>query len=410
MCNLGANLRLMDLPVEAFECWWKALQISPINWDILVGISDDDTNFSLNFSKDNMLETFLGSNRFNETSLGVFNGSNTPQTPQIHRQALRVCSFVLGHLPENPVRMEEVHRAQNTFCLRALLLQSLQEAGGWGDLVDGIEIGINTTFPLSSSPAGSIRPEKTTFDDLLLQIHYIGTSICDNRNPDTSSPGGTSPTAAVKQEGPDVLRPPEGSGWKILQPTLLLFPEEVLRLPLKLWPSTHGSPPSIVVSTAPGNAEDDVWTERVKALTKTATSRLLHTWATKVQDFLEAQSLTGRDHTASAPVPCSIFQGTKSLVVLAEYLALALSPTAMSYNELGILLSAFDSQLRVSRSSRSGSLDETAGHNLSRVYFEVGLEVEPQNAHLLTNLGSYWKKGKNYEEAIRFVSPLSRAL
>jgi len=38
MCNLGANLRLLDLPVPAFEYWWKALQLSPTNWDILVGI------------------------------------------------------------------------------------------------------------------------------------------------------------------------------------------------------------------------------------------------------------------------------------------------------------------------------------------------------------------------------------
>jgi len=37
MCNLGANLRLMDLPIQAFECWWGALQLSPVNWDILVG-------------------------------------------------------------------------------------------------------------------------------------------------------------------------------------------------------------------------------------------------------------------------------------------------------------------------------------------------------------------------------------
>jgi len=40
MCNLGANLCLMGLPAQAFEYWWRALQLSPINWDILVGISD----------------------------------------------------------------------------------------------------------------------------------------------------------------------------------------------------------------------------------------------------------------------------------------------------------------------------------------------------------------------------------
>jgi len=37
MCNVGVILRLMNLPVQAFEYWWKALQLSPINWDILVG-------------------------------------------------------------------------------------------------------------------------------------------------------------------------------------------------------------------------------------------------------------------------------------------------------------------------------------------------------------------------------------
>lgn len=38
MCNLGVNLLQMNLPVQAFECWWKALKLSPVNWDILVGI------------------------------------------------------------------------------------------------------------------------------------------------------------------------------------------------------------------------------------------------------------------------------------------------------------------------------------------------------------------------------------
>jgi hypothetical protein len=38
MCNLGVNLRLANLLVPAFKCWWKALQLSPTNWDILVGV------------------------------------------------------------------------------------------------------------------------------------------------------------------------------------------------------------------------------------------------------------------------------------------------------------------------------------------------------------------------------------
>ena len=38
MCNLGVNLCLAGLPVPAFEYWWRGLQLSPTNWDILVGL------------------------------------------------------------------------------------------------------------------------------------------------------------------------------------------------------------------------------------------------------------------------------------------------------------------------------------------------------------------------------------
>lgn len=352
-----------------------------------------------------MLETFLGSKGFNDTSLAMINDP-TPHILQMRQQALRVCNFVMEHLSENPLRMEEVHRAQNTFCLRARLLRSLQEAGGWEDLVDGIEIGINTTLT-------SVPPKKATLDDLLLQVHGIGTSICSEATSETSSRNGSlsphdcgPPAPSVGHEGSDVSRCPEAPEWRILQPTLLLFPEEALRLLLMLWPSTHGSLPCTAVSTAPGNSGDDARIERLKASTNATTSRLLRTWATRVQHLLESNSPTPQDHAVPATVPASIFQATRSLAVLAEYLALSLSPTAMSYNDLGVLLSSLNNQPGVSRSSKSSSQGGITGHDLSRVYFEAGLEAHPHNVHLLTNLGSYWKKERDYEEAIRFVSSL----
>jgi len=357
-----------------------------------------------------MVETFLGPKDFNGTSLTAPDDSNMLHILQIRRQALRVCNFVVGRLPENPVKMEEVHRAQNSFRLRALLLRSLQEPGEWADLVDGIEIGINTSPTPHSLPAGPGRPTKTTFDDLLLRVHCIGTSICDSTVIDASSgdgflnpPGDIPSTAAVVREGPDASRSLGASGREIPQPTLLLFPQEVLQLPLMLWPSTHGSLPSVTVPTTPGNSYDDIRMEWLKASTKATTGKLLRTWAATVQDFLETQPSTSRDHPTLTTIPGSMFQATQSLVVLAGYLALSLSPTAASYNDLGIFLSSLDSQPRVSRSPRSRSPSETPGHNLSRVYFEAGLAVDPNSAHLLTNLGSYWKKEGNYEEAIRFV-------
>jgi len=350
-----------------------------------------------------MLETFLGSSDFNTASPTLANNP-MPHILQMRQQALQACNFVMGHLSERPLRVEEVHRAQNTFRLRALLLRSLEEVGEWGDLVDGIEIGINTTLTPPSPPAGSIRPKEATFDDLLLQVHSIGTSICNktgrDASPRNSSQSLTDDTSLKPSAEHKVPRSLEAPGWRLLQPTIPLFPEEALGLLLTLWPSTHGILPSVALSTAHGSSRGDVWIERLKASTNTATSKLLRTWATRVQDLLETQLSTTKDRAVPATIPGSIFQATLSLVVLADYLVLSLSPTAMSYNDLGIVLSSPNTQPRIHRPNPPNG---TTGHNLSRVYFEAGLEVDPHNVHLLTNLGSYWKKEGNYEEAIRFV-------
>lgn len=356
-----------------------------------------------------MLETFLGSNDFNTTS-AIMPNNPMPHILQMRRQALQVCNFVIGHLPDNPLKREEVYRAQNTFRLRALLLRSLQEVGEWEDLVGGVKIGINATLTPPSPPAGSVRPKQVTLDDLLLQVHSIGTSICDKPGfgtppPDSSLnlPDNAFLGSTTEREVPRSLEAPE---WRVLQPTPLLFPEEALRLLLILWPSSHGTLPSIALPTIPENSRDDVWIERLKVSTNTATSRLLRTWATRVQDLLEAQLSTPGGQATPTTVPGSIFQATLSLVVLADYLAFSLSPTATSYNDLGIVLSSPDSQPTIRRPPGSGSPNGATGHSLSRVYFEAGLEVDPHNVHLLTNLGSYWKKERNYGEAIRFVWPL----
>ncbi|KAF9781160.1 hypothetical protein BJ322DRAFT_256213 [Thelephora terrestris] len=377
MCNLGVVLWLMEFPVDAFQCWWKALQLSPTNWDIL----------------DNMLEVLLGSKDLNDISPVEPEDPSAPHVLQVRRQALQLCSFVVGHLPERPIRMEEVHRAQDTFCLRVILLRSFQEAGEWEDLVEGIETGVNTTL---APPAGSALQKKTTLDDLLFQVHCVGNLFCGVLN-----------TAADKQDGFDVPQPsPELPGRKILEPTNLLFPVEALRLPLALWPSTNGNLPGIAVPAAPEGSRGDIRMALLKDSTNAATSRLLRTWATRVQELLETQPSSSEGQFAPVGVPCSIYQATRYLVILASYLALSLRPTAMSYNDLGILLSSLGSEHRVSQPDSAG---ETTGHKLSRLYFEAGLAADPHNVYLMANLGSYWKRERNYEEAIRFVSQALRA-
>lgn len=211
-----------------------------------------------------------------------------------------------------------------------------------------------------------------------------------------------SPAGADQREGFGLQPCLEVVERKILQPTLLLFPEEVLRLPLMIWPSTNGSLFSVALAAGSDSTQDDVRIELLKASTNAATSRLLRIWASRVQEFLETQPSTGQAHATPVAVPCSAFQATQSLIVLADYLALSLHPTAVLYNYLGILLSSIDSQSRVSRSSESSSTNEITSQNLSRLYFEAGLGADPHNTYLLINLGSYWKKERNYKEAIRF--------
>ena len=357
-----------------------------------------------------MLEAFLGSTDLNDIPPVEPENPSTPHILQVRRQALQLCSFVMGHLPERPIRIEEVHRAQNTFCLRALLLRSQQETGVWEDIVEGVEIGINTTM---TPRAGSAHPEKTTLDDLLCKVHCVGKLFCGVADTGTSfrdgalnTLGESFPAAGDKEDGFDVPQPSlELPRRKILQPTILLFPNEALRLPLTLWPLTNGTLPGVAVPTTPDDSRGDIWMALVKTSTHAATSRLLRTWATGVQGLLETPPSSSGDHVAPMIVPCSSFQATRSLAILACYLALSLHPTAMLYNDLGILLSSIDSRPWVSRSNPAG---ETTGHNLSRLYFEAGLEVDPHSACLLVNLGSYWKKERNHEEAIRFVSPSLR--
>lgn len=133
-----------------------------------------------------MLEALLGTADFNSTSPTVLDIPSSPHVLQIRQQSLQVCNFVMGHLQGYLIGVEEVHRAQNAFRLRALLRRSLQEAGEWEDLVEGIEVGINPST-LPTPLADSVRPSKTTFDNLLLQAHCTGKSIHDITDPSKSS-------------------------------------------------------------------------------------------------------------------------------------------------------------------------------------------------------------------------------
>ena len=97
------------------------------------------------------------------------------------------------------------------------------------------------------------------------------------------------------------------------------------------------------------------------------------------------------------------FSGTlnvnHSLSIMFYYLALSLSPSPSTYNNMGIVLSTVSSG--VPRVDAQGETSVLTGTNLARIYYSTGLQMDPNHPHLLTNLGSLFKDQGNLEEAIQ---------
>ena len=88
-----------------------------------------------------------------------------------------------------------------------------------------------------------------------------------------------------------------------------------------------------------------------------------------------------------------------SLSIMFYYLALSLSPSPSTYNNMGIVLSSVSTS--VLQVSPEGETSVLTGTNLARIYYTAGLQMDPNHPHLLTNLGSLFKDQGNLEEAIR---------
>lgn len=198
-----------------------------------------------------------------------------------------------------------------------------------------------------------------------------------------------SPLDAVRASGDRVLEALLRLGGNAL-PFTLLLPEQVGHLLPVLFPSTSGVLPAIC--TVPDDqGRPQTPSEDSRQESNTMTGTVLLALAKRYQDLSTTE--------VSLPGFSGKLNVNHSLAIMFYYLALALSPSPSTYNNMGIILSMM-SAIQANIASTSGETIVMTASNLARLYYSAGLQREPNHPHLLTNLGSLYKDKGNLDEAI----------
>lgn len=340
------------------------------------------------------------------SSLGVIHSETTREdVVPFYRKALDICQHIQSRLIDSKgclssmVTPPQFHRFQNIFCTSANLVQ----------LIDGglSEDALNYYF---SAVELAIRPPvespRYTFRDLVFAICI---AIYSTLSHAVSAPESIIHALAVTDisgvplglEDPafNILQAVHAAGDKLVEilysegfgvlPTLLLRPDEALRLPMLLFPETLGVLPPICSRSNP-RSHPELPLANVRNQAHLMTSTLLISLAKLFQD-----GLSGVDVPGGKGVPLRI---SPSLVLLLYYLALALSPSAALYNNVGVVLSGISS---TSIRNAHGNPLVLSGPELAKAYYEMGLQLDPTHPHLLTNYGSLLKDQGHITEAIQ---------
>ncbi|EKM61041.1 glycosyltransferase family 41 protein [Phanerochaete carnosa HHB-10118-sp] len=386
MNNIGVTLKALGRNDQAYEWWWKAIQACPTYWDATENILG-------------LLFTHAQSARGNS------------QSSMLYARALDACVFVQRKIITSdgrlilPVPPHDLPRLQKLLLTSATIqgmsspdsmavvsayFQSLElmisppaafTSGGGYTARELILAGFLATYILQLPPSNVLPPE-------LSQSVYLPRDI-------TSSAlltSGINLLDAVRASGDRILAAILRLGGSAL-PFLLLLPEQVSHLPALLFPVSSGALPAICTETdedgRPKPASDAV---RQEANVMTGT--ILLALAKRYQDLAS--------NKVSLPGFSAALNVNHSLSIMLYYLALSLFPSPSTYNNMGIVLSSMSATI-----PHVGSLGDApvlTGSVLARVYYTTGLQMDPNNPHLLTNLGSLFKDQGNLEEAIQLYA------
>lgn len=328
------------------------------------------------------------------------------------QKALAVCRYIQFRLADSKGRISakvspaQFHRFQNIFRTTSNLEHLLDEEGSSGramlELMRGLEIAIRAPV---CAPWSTDESSNYTFRDLIITACIAGYSA--------SGQVESTPTPILRglidkigslgtvtyPEAITVMKPVHKAGDRLAEelfregrgalPAMMLRPDEVLRLPILIFPETWGVLPALC-----SEASDDVVLiipeEEIRQRANLMTSSIFLAMAKMLQD--------GSLDATAALSASGITTGSPSLILMLYYLALAFSPSASLYNNVGVALSGISS---TSVMRFRGNGDYVNGQDLAKRYYEIGLRIDPKNVHLLTNYGSLLKDQGHISEAVQ---------
>lgn len=326
------------------------------------------------------------------------------------QEALDICSRVLTRIVGHDGRLllaipsDQLPRLQR---LRNTTASLRNATGGSGllDLYGALELAIRPPSPYQDD-------ECFTFRDLLLSTFVAGL-LCYSRESNSELPVallhglglGDNVKAAfsrITESDYDLMRAVHAHGHldKLLLkeggtmfPSMLLSPSQALYIPMVLFAGSMGCCPAVCSRLGTGVRLEPP-SEAVRQGTHFSTAATLLRLAKHIQECPTGMiiQVPGFRHGLNAD---------SSLLLLVYTLALALSPSAAIYNNLGLVLASIAPVVIVEPGGHHNVSKELA---LAQAYFERGLKLDESHPHLLTNLGSLLKDRGQVKDAIRWVA------
>ncbi|KLO14446.1 hypothetical protein SCHPADRAFT_826424 [Schizopora paradoxa] len=372
--NIGTNFQALGRLKDAEVWWWKAIRIRPSFWDAVY----------------NVLSVYF---------------SPSPITSEDHpkaRDAMHLCEFVQSEIVGYDGKLKcaippsDIPRLQNIFCISGNLRASFHPNFGEECLRD-YGMAISIVLSIDGHGGYSIR-------HLILAACITGLSLCDaipqdlnelangqgvSLSPiDKDNAADTDLISFVKNTELDLLRVLCGPA-KLL-PAIFLSPEQASRMVSIILAPSKGFFPALCEKTQHGGG---VMIPSVSV--KDESSRVASFALLGIAKRLQENGAKGtRDSLFDG-----VFQPSPSLMLLLYYLTYAFSPSTSTCNNLGILLST--APWTNSVSSKSFNAKNNFPQDLARTFYEIGLQMEEQNPHILVNLGSLIRESGDSDGAIK---------
>ncbi len=389
MSNIGTTMKALGQTEKAYEWWWKALQLRPTYWDALVstGLSLMLSCHSSFWAKDNILGM-----TFTLAHSTLDHGRRLAY----YRHAQAICHFVEKQVLQPngnlsvALQPSDISRLQRAILTSGTIYATLGPTNAERAVLQhtrALELVIRSPPPDSDG-------EQYTVRDLLIAACVAGHHLCSGSDMSGAFVSGMLQSVAGPRLGDptfDLIHLVHTSGDQLLLraggvlPTPLLFPDEVTHLRTLLFPQTAGVFPAICTRTPAGDLKPP--SDSVRQQTSSMTSTVLLTLAKRFQDNTQGSMVI--------PGSGSNLRVSVSVIILLYYLALAWSPAPSTYNNLGIVLSG------ITEARRGPDGEQLDGTTLARVFYTAGLQLDPEHAHLLTNLGSLLKDQGHIEQAIK---------